>query len=613
MNNEILRIIGRHTRDVISVFDAGFRRLFISASIYDLAGYTVPEMSEMDVNAPIPPEDRIRVQPIVMEALTRGEECLVEHRLRCKNGQLIWIEVLVQPILEDNTLKWILTSARNITERKMNEAGPEKESRITESLLDLAIISHEIKNPLSALMNASEMLLKEKDLSSQRSLARVMRASGTVLMTVVNNVLLYSKIVNGDTRLSENTFRPRALLTDIFRAYKLLAQKKGIRFKATWQNIPTWIHMDSGKLTQIVVNILDNAFKFTANGRVDAQITVMQDQATFFLVVKIIDTGTGLSKDARRHLFQPFSPNSISTAGNPGVGLGLYVVNSLLKLTDGKIDIDSSPNGTNVTIKMPFRLSAPGRRQRKSIRNVKVLLVEDVPVQQLVIQEALVGQGARCDVVPSLRVAEAKMALNRYDVIMIDIRNPVDTYAAMKLFISKYHRHAMLIAMSAYLTNEVRTELLHAGASEVMLKTGQTRDLVEAISRVSKTSSENDAHWSLNIYDQLYRHDPGKYMEAIALLKVELHNFIESMELYLVARDAVKIKDQLHKLIPISRQLEFKPLITMLQSCYDAAEHEDWKNIGLQLRRINAILRQFLVVLSVKEPELHQISTYHPF
>jgi DNA-binding response OmpR family regulator len=181
-----------------------------------------------------------------------------------------------------------------------------------------------------------------------------------------------------------------------------------------------------------------------------------------------------------------------------------------------------------------------------------------------------------------------------FDIVIVDIHNPSDQPGSAASFIRKFSASTQILVLSGYADDVARNELLHAGATNVFLKTEPLRHLISALSQIKKKPGKKNLPWDLGIYRRLFRADREKYDHAILLLKDELQAFIGSAGEHVTTQDASMLKQDLHRLIPISRQLKFTVLTDLLASCYQSAEQHHWDEIRNAFPRIKQLIERFL-------------------
>jgi signal transduction histidine kinase len=225
----------------------------------------------------------------------------------------------------------------------------------------LANVSHEIRTPMNGILGMSELLLQTPLTEKQRRYLETLQKSGTALLQVINDILDISKIEAGKLTLERISFDMRQLVEDVVTLFSGPVASKGLKLTATLaENLIPEYEGDPGRIRQILTNLIGNAVKFTAQGQITLQITLVEDttrQAT--LCLKVQDTGIGIEPDVQAKLFAPFTQGDGSTTRKyGGTGLGLAIVKQLALMMGGAVGVDSVP-GRGSTFWCTIRLNKP--------------------------------------------------------------------------------------------------------------------------------------------------------------------------------------------------------------------------------------------------------------
>lgn len=256
----------------------------------------------------------------------------------------------------------------DITERKkMQEAVLERERTLRRQAMAgekaksefLAMMSHEIRTPMNGILGFAEMLARSPDLTPEnRDLSQTILSSGETLLRILDDILDFSRIEAGRLSIEKRDFSPRELLHDLEALFARQIKEKGLEFRATVAaDLPEGIHGDSGRIRQILVNLLGNAIKFTDRGSIELRARVLRDaSAGDTLEFSVADTGPGIPPDRVAAVFEAFTQGDSSISRRQGgTGLGLTISRRLAELMGGVIEASSqSGMGSTFTLRLPL-------------------------------------------------------------------------------------------------------------------------------------------------------------------------------------------------------------------------------------------------------------------
>ena len=307
----------------------------------------------------------------------------------------------------------------------------------------LSNISHELRTPLNAIMNLTDSISKEVQDDGVKKNCQIIKYSSHSLLSSVNDILDFSKIEKGELKLEKSQFEPVAVLENLKNNAINRANDKGLEFQfSKSENIPGCMIGDVTRLAQVVNNVLSNAIKFTSEGfvkfHIDAEIKP-NNRASLILAVS--DSGVGIPKEKMDSIFDSFSQNNIDNKRKfGGLGLGLYIVKTLVDMQNGTVEMDSKVNeGTTCKITLDFDVVLQEKKELVVIEPVvydlkgkTILVVEDNPINQMVIK-MIVKKWLNTTVVYANNGQEGLDAFktNQFDIVLMDLQMPVmDGYEA---------------------------------------------------------------------------------------------------------------------------------------------------------------------------------------
>ncbi len=494
--------------------DMNGRFLDVNAAYTEMIGYSREELLGMaipDVEAIERIED---VQSRINKLLTTGHD-LFETAHRRKDGTLIDLEVSANYLaVGDGRIAAFL---RDISLRKQAETALTQARQVAEHANQaksefLANMSHEIRTPMNAIMGLTHLVLETELTPRQEELLRKAYDSSRALLTILNDILDYSKIEAGRLDINRMPFSITESLNRVADLFAPLVTEKGLRlFLEPASDLPEAVNGDQLRLMQVLNNLVSNAVKFTHAGDIRLKVEpVRLDADTAVLRFSVQDSGIGLSCDQLEHLFQPFTQADGSiTRQYGGTGLGLAISRKLVELMGGELSV-SSVEGAGSTFSFtiqvgnlqPFELPDDNRPRTDSstvdLSSVRVLLVEDNKINRQVASELM--KARKITVLEAVDGAEAVAVVQqeRIDLILMDLHMPVmDGFeATRRIRALPQGRTLPIIAMTAAVMQDDRERCTAAGMNDFVAKPVAPDELFAALKRCLKTDMSGPDLWS---------------------------------------------------------------------------------------------------------------------
>ncbi|MFH6971992.1 tetratricopeptide repeat-containing hybrid sensor histidine kinase/response regulator [Flavobacterium petrolei] len=356
----------------------------------------------------------------------------------------------------------------------------EKASRARSEFL--STVSHELRTPLNAINGITHLLLEENPKKTQMDYLSSLKFSGDYLTKFINEILEINKIESHNIEIEYTSFNVKQLLTDIQNSLKELAFVNNNNFILEIDPaIPDYLIGDPTKLSQIILNLINNALKFTKNGNVSIIARLENlDHPTATLYFEVTDTGIGIPEDKLISVFDSFSQGSIEVNRKyGGTGLGLTIVKKLTQILGGQIELSSIVGqGSTFSFALAFKISeqlltaepTPKIDYDSKLLNKKILLVEDNKINQMITKKMLLNKQIICEVIDNGEDAIDLVRKNKFDLVLMDVHLPGINGTIATKTIRKFDTSTPIIALTAISLHENREMLLSFGMNDVITK-----------------------------------------------------------------------------------------------------------------------------------------------
>lgn len=449
--------------------------------------------------------------------ISQGQVWHGDIKNRKKDGSHYWVNATIVPLLGRDGLPHHYIGIRtDITvnktlEQSLHAAKEQAETAAQVKGQFLANMSHEIRTPMNAILGMLKLLQHAELNTRQQDYASKAEGAAQSLLALVNDILDFSKIEAGKMKLDAHPFELDKLLRDlsVIASANVGSKPVELRFDVDAQ-APAWLRGDALRLQQVLINLCSNAIKFTPKGQVLVSVRLQArsaDHAT--LRFSVSDTGIGIAPENQRHIFEGFSQAEASTTRRyGGTGLGLSISAQLVAMMGGALQLQSalgqgSTFWFEVTLPMEQPSVAAASEDAAALHSadsgapqpltgLRLLVVEDNPINQQVAQELLQAQGAHVALADNgqLGVQAVQQALDAqqpFDLVLMDLQMPVmDGYQATRLLRQRPQLHQLpIVAMTANAMDEDRQACLAAGMNEHIGKPFNLTDLVALVLRLT--------------------------------------------------------------------------------------------------------------------------------
>ncbi len=391
------------------------------------------------------------------------------------------------------------------TNEELVKAKKAAEAAAEAKAIFLANMSHEIRTPMNGIIGMVDILKRTPLSDEQKEYLQIIESSGENLLTIINDILDYSKIEAGRIELEKIPLDLKLEVNNVIKILQIQADRKGLPIKLNIEdNVPQYFIGDPVRIKQILINLINNAIKFTEEGEIRVHIEnhgIKENKAE--LLFKVTDTGIGIPEEGKKRLFQSFSQVDKSTTRKfGGTGLGLAISKNLSEMMGGEIGVESE-TGVGSTFWFTLKLELTDKETYKESRKndnvsklkekvkmkLNILLAEDNPINQKVAVVNLNNMGHKVDIAKNGKEAVEKFSRNEYDLIFMDIQMPeMDGIEATKKIreIEKERsvsRKIPIIAMTANTMEGDRENYLQSGMNDYVSKPFKQNELIAIFSK----------------------------------------------------------------------------------------------------------------------------------
>jgi signal transduction histidine kinase/tetratricopeptide (TPR) repeat protein/ActR/RegA family two-component response regulator len=444
--------------------------------------------------------------------LNRIEKVNEDHQKSIKDSKLIAILFMLVLII---LLLFLLTLYKNIKLREQanrelelaNEALKEAKEKAEEaSKLKsqfVSTITHELRTPLYGVIGLTNIILDEhKELGNSPHL-KSLKFSAKYLLSLVNDILQMNKIEEKRIVLENLIFNLTDEITTIKNSVEYIADKNNDTLTVEIDtSIPEFLIGDKLRLSQIIMNLVSNALKFTKNGHVSLLADLKHvEGSTYFIEFKVKDTGIGIAKEDQEKIFEQFVQIERKEEDYQGTGLGLSIVSRLIKLFDSEIHLESEQNvGTTFSFTIGFEYDQ--EKSKEIINEIEVdlsqnlvyniLVVEDNKINQIVTKKIIQNSNMTCTIVDDGFAALVAIEKEHFDLILMDINMPLINGFETTRKIREKGIKIPIIALTAFDKQEVTEESLAAGMNDIMVKPFDPSKLFQVVAKNIKNKKSVD-------------------------------------------------------------------------------------------------------------------------
>jgi PAS domain S-box-containing protein len=510
------------------------------------------------------------------------------------SGKVLGVVIVARDISDQKRIATELTESKvfaelatAIAEEAKNKA--EEATKVAEELTRIAEVavnakqqflsnmSHEIRTPMNAIIGFTKVLLKTEMTDKQMEYLSAIKVSGEALTVLINDILDLAKVDSGRMTFEQIPFKMETSLSAMLHLFETKIREKNLELIKNYdKNIPEVLIGDPIRLHQIILNLVSNAVKFTSEGKITVSVSVLSEDAdSVTLEFAISDTGIGISKEKIETVFEVFQQASSGTSRlYGGTGLGLAIVKQLVEPQGGSISVKSKlEEGTTFSFTLSFQKTEEKAladldlvKLDPEIKNIRILVVEDIALNQLLMKTILNEFGFEFDVASNGKIAIEKLQHNTYDIILMDLQMPeMNGFEATEYIRNKMNSKIPIVALTADVTTVDLAKCRSVGMNDYLSKPVDDRLLYNKIAEFVKkpihqrnketiensySQSENLKFVDLSNLSRRTKADPKLMMEMISLYLNQTPSLIAAMKQGLHDKDYSALQSAVHKMVP---------------------------------------------------------------
>jgi len=556
-----------------------------------------------------------------------------------EEGHVIGAVVVARDITEQKRIATALNEAIVFAEmateiaqeakNKAESATLTAENAVKAKQQFLSNMSHEIRTPMNAIIGFTKVLLKTELTAKQKEYLMAIKMSGDALIVLINDILDLAKVDAGKMTFEQVPFKLAVSISAMLHLYESkICEKNLLLIKEFDARIPEVLLGDPMRLHQIVLNLVSNAVKFTTKGSITVSVRMLnEDEKQVTVEFAVADTGIGIPDSKIARIFDNFQQASSGTSRlYGGTGLGLAIVKQLVEPQGGKVAVSSEVDkGSTFSFTLSFKKTTEQAEvpiesmvADEVMKNIQILVVEDIPLNQLLMKTLLDDYGFGREVASNGKIAIEKMAHTPFDLILMDLQMPeMNGFEAADYIRKVLKSNVPIIALTADVTTVDLAKCKSVGMNDYISKPVDERLLYSKIVSLLKSSESlankelveseqveipNTSCIDLNYLNVRTKSNPVLMMEMISLYLEQTPPLITAMNKGFVSRDWMLLHDAMHKMIPsftiMGISLDYVNKAKLVQDF--ASNQEQLGNIECLIKEIDGVCNQACQELEVE-------------
>jgi PAS domain S-box-containing protein len=438
----------------------------------------------------------------------------------------------------------------------------------------LSNMSHEIRTPMNAIIGFTKVILRTDLTEKQKEYLNAIKISGDALIVLINDILDLAKVDAGKMTFEKTPFKMKSSISAMLHLFENKIQEKNLKLVTEYDSkIPFVLVGDPIRLHQIILNLVSNAIKFTFKGKITVSVDLLhEDDDKVILKFAVTDTGIGISEEKIGTIFENFQQATSGTSRlYGGTGLGLAIVKQLIEPQGGTIRVNSIIHeGSTFSFTLPFQKTNVDIEFENELaeidsemKNIKVLVVEDIALNQLLMKTLLDDFGFERDIAENGKIAIEKLQENDYDIILMDLQMPeMNGFEATKYIRNTMHSTIPIIALTADVTTVDGDKCKAVGMNDYIAKPVDERVLYNKIigtlkkskldkkEKISTIQVEKIKYINLEYLHHRTKSNPILMMEMISLYLAQTPPLISTMKQSLAEQNWQLLGASAHKMIP---------------------------------------------------------------
>lgn len=509
---------------------------------------------------------------------------------KSEEGKTIGAVLIARDITEQKLLEKQLIEAKIFAELAASIAENAKynaEEAVKSKQQFLSNMSHEIRTPMNAIIGFTKVILKTELTAKQKEYLTAIKMSGDALIVLINDILDLAKVDAGKMTFEKTPFKLNLSIKAILHLFEVKIQEKNLKLVTYYDSeIPEVLVGDPVRLHQIMLNLLSNAIKFTNKGTITVSVSlVSENDDKVSIKFSIADTGIGIKDTKIEKVFENFQQATSGTSRIfGGTGLGLAIVKQLVEGQKGKIFVESIFNiGSTFSFVLDFKktnaeavLEPEILDLNSDVKDIKILVVEDMELNQLLMKTILDDFGFECEIAANGKIAIEKLKEKTFDIILMDLQMPeMNGFEATEYIRNKIKLSIPIIALTADVTTTDVHKCKEVGMNDYISKPVDERLLFSKIisiikkpvviieqNIIGKSKTEKVKYIDMNYLSKLTKSNPKLMAEIIVLYLEQTPELVSTMKQSFSDKDWDLLDATVHKMIPSFTIMGINPEIT---------------------------------------------------